>query len=274
MLLDRLDRIQAQLSDDDLVLDVGGWSAPVNRANYVLDYMPYETRGQLLRGGGTRPEGNSGLGGLGPGPERFTLETWVRRDICAHEPWPFDDNQFDFVFCGHTLEDIRDPVWVCQEMSRVSKAGYIEVPSLVDELTRFVPEPSGGPWLGHVHHRWICWQDEADGGIVFLLKPHGLHYDSPLEVPERWARTIELHDRALSITWEGTLNAREYPAISMYPEEEIEERLARAFGKSTDELRAALRAQRGWRATLTRRLPRALARRGRRLVTRLRSPGA
>jgi ubiquinone/menaquinone biosynthesis C-methylase UbiE len=50
----------------------------------------------------------------GPLPEGFTRDTWVQRDICDHEPWPFEDRQFDFVVCSHTLEDVRDPVWVCK----------------------------------------------------------------------------------------------------------------------------------------------------------------
>ena len=43
--------------------------------------------------------------------ERFTADTWVVQDICT--PWPFADGQFDFAVCSHTLEDVRDPVFVC-----------------------------------------------------------------------------------------------------------------------------------------------------------------
>ena len=57
------------LPDDARVVDVGGWAAPLNRADWVLDAMPYETRG------GLEPAG------VGPGPERFNLETWVERDL-------------------------------------------------------------------------------------------------------------------------------------------------------------------------------------------------
>ena len=64
------ERIMAMLSDNDLVLDVGGWAAPFNRANWILDLMPYETRNVLM------PAGH------GPGEERFTAETWVQRDFC------------------------------------------------------------------------------------------------------------------------------------------------------------------------------------------------
>ena len=72
--------------------------------------MPYETRGLYGRDG---PDG----------PERFSADTWVQRDICDREPYPFEDEQFDFVVCSHTLEDVRDPIWVCDEMVRVAKRG-------------------------------------------------------------------------------------------------------------------------------------------------------
>src|SRR5687768_15234743 len=106
-----LERLNARLGPDDLVLDVGAWWHPFTRADWVIDVMPYETRGP----GGTQ----------GPPPERFSAETWVRRDICDREPWPFADRQFDFAVCAHTLEDVRDPVWVCGELMRVARAGYI-----------------------------------------------------------------------------------------------------------------------------------------------------
>ena len=38
-------RILSSLSAGDLVLDIGGWACPFNRANYILDAEPYETRG-------------------------------------------------------------------------------------------------------------------------------------------------------------------------------------------------------------------------------------
>src|SRR3712207_6129609 len=139
MMPQNLQRILA-LPDEARVLDVGGWAAPLNRADWVIDVKPYETRGAMFREG------------FGPGPERFTEDTWVERDICDREPWPFEDDFFDCVVCTFTLEDLRDPVGGCREMSRVGRAGYVEVPSLLDELSWQVPEPSGGPWVGHNHH--------------------------------------------------------------------------------------------------------------------------
>lgn len=221
MFEEALDRVLA-LPDDARVLDVGGWAAPLNRADWVIDLMPYETRGAMYPGG------------VGPQPERFTAGTWARRDFCDRDPWPFEDDFFDFVVCTFTLEDVRDPVGVCREMSRVGKAGYIEVPSLLDELTWMNPEASGGPWVGHSHHRWLCTLEA--GELVFLAKAHSLHSDWRLRVPGRWAGQLSLRERVLDHTWAGQLPARERVAIDSYPTEELADTIRARFEPSSAEL--------------------------------------
>ena len=113
-------RILDSLKPSDVVLDIGGWACPFNRANYVIDAEPYDTRGYYGTVGMPASQGGD--------REFFTAHTWHRRDICGKEPFPFEDKEIDFVICSHTLEDIRDPLWVCAEMIRVAKRGYIEVP--------------------------------------------------------------------------------------------------------------------------------------------------
>jgi SAM-dependent methyltransferase len=217
MLPDALGQL-LELPVDALVLDVGGWAAPLNRADWVIDLMPYESRGVLA------PDG------MGPGPERFTADTWVIADICSHRPWPFDDDFFDFAVCTFTLEDVRDPIRVCEELSRVAKAGYIEVPSLLDELTWMNPEAAGGPWVGHEHHRWLCTLE--DGELVFLSKFHSLHARTRVRVPRRWAAQLTVEERVLAHFWEGSLPARERPAISSYPFDQLQEAIVERFGRA------------------------------------------
>jgi hypothetical protein len=223
VLAENLERILA-LPEDARVLDVGGWAAPLNRADWVIDVMPYETRGAL------HPPG------FGPPPERFGADTWVERDICDHEPWPFDDDFFDFALCVFTLEDLRDPVFVCREMSRVAKAGYVEVPSLLDELTWRNAQPSGGPWLGHAHHRWFCTYE--DGELVFLSKFHSVHSRPRLRVPPRWSARLSFEELHLPVFWEGELRASERAAIDHYPFDELERAVRERFGPSEASLRA------------------------------------
>jgi SAM-dependent methyltransferase len=226
MLPGALERLLA-LPDDARVLDVGGWAAPVNRADWVIDLMPYATRGALMPGG------------FGAAPERFDAARWVVQDICSHAPWPFADGFFDFAICTFTLEDVRDPVRVCEEMSRVARAGYVEVPSLLDELTWRNPEASGGPWIGHSHHRWLC--TLHGDTLQFLVKAHSLHAERRARIPRRWARRLTSEERVLAHSWEGRLPARERPAIDAYPVDELQRAIRERFSPSVWE-RAALTA--------------------------------
>lgn len=196
MLAASRERIEAQLADADLVLDVGGWASPLGRADWVADLMPYETRG---------------LYGPPAGDERFSAATWARFDICAREPWPFADDQFDFSVCSHTLEDLRDPVWVCSELDRVSRAGYVETPSRLEEQALGV----NGTWAGWTHHRWLVEQEGS--GLVFVHKPHMLSTRPELCLtPAQW-QSLTLDERVVSLFWEGSLAARE--RVFMVPEE-------------------------------------------------------
>jgi SAM-dependent methyltransferase len=222
MLIENLEPILDSLPDDARVLDVGGWAAPLNRANYIIDAMPYETRGCLAPGS------------FGPGPERFSAETWVARDFCNREPWPFEDDFFDFVWCTQTLEDVRDPIWVCAEMGRVGKRGYLDVPSILEELTWQAPEATGGDWLGHEHHRWLI--TEEDGELVFMHKPHSIHTQMKFYVRPEWASRMKLEDRGLAQLWEGAPRARERIAFAKYPVDDLERQVLERFDPSPEEL--------------------------------------
>lgn len=189
MFEDSLRRISERLDDSARVLDVGGWARPLNRADWVLDLMPYDSRGML---------GHDGEGG-----ERFSSDTWVERDICAREPWPFEDRSFDFAVCSHTLEDLRDPVWVCAELQRVARAGYIEVPSRLEEQSWNVQ----GPWVGWGHHHWLI--DVEDDDITFVFKPHILGGIPGSAFPAGFADLLPAGDRRQMLWWEGRFGCRE-----------------------------------------------------------------
>jgi hypothetical protein len=188
MLASSLERINA-LPSDAVVLDVGGWAKPLPRADWVIDLLPYETRGPY--------------GTLAGGPERFSAATWVERDICDREPWPFADGQFDFAVCSHTLEDIRDPVGVCAELRRVARAGYIEVPSRAAEQSLRMQ----GRCVGWSHHRWLV--DVTDGRIEFVLKPHVIHGRPEYQLPEGFAGSLPPEQQVQTLWWDGSLECRE-----------------------------------------------------------------
>ena len=190
MLASNRARILERLGDEQLVLDVGGGAWPFERADWVIDLMPFERRG--LYGGG---EGDAGRG-----RERFSSETWVTRDICDHEPWPFADKQFDFAVCAQTLEDVRDPVWVCHELIRVARAGYIEVPSRLEEQSFGFQ----GPWAGWGHHRWLI--DVGADGLRFVLKHHILHARASDHFDTAFYRRLTPEQRIQALWWEGSFS--------------------------------------------------------------------
>jgi SAM-dependent methyltransferase len=182
------------LPESALVLDVGGWASSDPRADWVIDIGTWDTRGYYATSLGDDASTSS---------ERVTRDSWVVRDISDPEPWPFEDEKFDYVICSHTLEDIRDPVRVCREIARVGKAGYIETPGAAIEVTRGIESHE---WCGWHHHRWLV---RADGdGLAFLFKPHHIHSPFWPAVPS--PRLLRAEAAAhLSFRWQGTFTAAE-----------------------------------------------------------------
>ncbi len=95
-----------------------------------------------------------------------STENLVQCDI-QEDTLPFADNEFDFVYCRHVLEDIYNPFHVCREMSRVAKAGYLETPSPMAEMCRGI-DATSPHWRGYHHHRYFVWNN--NGELSFLSK--------------------------------------------------------------------------------------------------------
>lgn len=183
-------RIWEELPADAIVLDVGAGASPFSRADWIIDLLPYEER--VIYGAAPDPQ-----------EERFSAATWVVRDICDHEPWPFADKQFDFAVCSHTLEDIRDPIFVCHELARVARAGYIEVPSRLEEQSFGFQ----GPWAGWGHHRWLI--DLEDDELTFVLKHHILNGVQRFQFPPGFQQSLSEDERVLQLWWAGGFRYRE-----------------------------------------------------------------
>jgi len=182
----------------DKILDVGGGSLPCGKANYIIDVTPYEF---------------ANLKESWPffdKPSVCKKENYIQHDICSRKPFPFPDKFFDFTICSQTLEDIRDPIWVLSEISRVSKNGYIETPSKQNERSK----AESKYFAGYCHHRWLV---ELNGEKVkFYFKYAFVHarfmfLDKPETFSEMtmnfiWKDSIEGYEHANPI-WRGGIDA-------------------------------------------------------------------
>lgn len=188
------------------VLDVGGWYRPFRLATHVMDLMPHATR----RTQEPVDPGNE---------ERFTASTWVIHDACV-APWPFPDKFFDFVFCSHLLEDVRDPLTVCREMSRVARAGYVETPSRLREIYCKARAPrlrgllGRRPEVGFYHHRWFVEAAPREAGegeaLVFTAKTSAIMLDPAMYLTRgEVGRKLTEAESGLGVYWTGELRAEE-----------------------------------------------------------------
>lgn len=119
---------------------------------------------------------------IGPGRVPFPLSTefigcnenitnYIDVDI-DKETFPYSNNKFDFVYCRHVLEDIQNPDFALNEISRISKyGGYIETPSPLVEITKNIDvHPLSNLYCGYIHHRYIVWSNIQKNEIYFLPK--------------------------------------------------------------------------------------------------------
>ena len=53
--------------------------------------------------------------------------------ILKNNDLPFNDNQFDFVISSHVMEHVKDLKYFIKEIERVSKRGYIELPTKLED---------------------------------------------------------------------------------------------------------------------------------------------
>jgi hypothetical protein len=179
--------ILSKIKPHDLVVDIGGWVKPLKRANKVIDILPYETRSI-----------NDAIGDADE-KECFSKSDWIVRDLCDRTPFPFKDKEVDFVFCTHLLEDIRDPIWVCSEIVRIAKRGYIEVPSRALETTRGIEK---WQYTGYYHHRWLIERDNK-GNLVFIHKTPAL-----LKYPKYYLN-LYVSSPVVGFFWEDSFNFKE-----------------------------------------------------------------
>lgn len=181
-------RIAVPVADDALVLDVGSGDKPSWRADVLLDrYTGAEYSAQ-----------RSGLASA-----RVTRPLF---DADAAD-MPFRDGAFDYAICSNLLEHVPDPAGVAAELSRVARAGYIEVPEAAS--AKIVDFPS---------HVWWCrLADEPEGETLVMTAKDTPYFDAEIDAYIRRAGVREDLDavlnrhfehRVIQYHWSGTVRLR------------------------------------------------------------------
>jgi len=175
-------RVDIPVGPTDLVLDVGSGDKPHWRADVLLDrFVDAEHGGQ-----------RSGRAGA------LVSRPLFDADAAA---MPFADGVFDYVICSHVLEHVPDPAAVIAEITRVGKAGYIEV-----------PEAASAKILDFPSHLWWCRRDSHT--LRFTAK-QARYFDDEIGryiaaagIERRLARLLdsEFDHRITSLHWSGSVD--------------------------------------------------------------------
>ena len=146
-----LRRYYCPVSKDALVLEVGSGGNPYMRSDILLDaYEETQERHWV--------------------PLTSDRPTFIGKA----EKMPFQNNAFDFVIASHVLEHSTDPDLFLNELQRVSKAGYIEVPIAIFERLN--------PYKDHRLEIYL------DNNLLVIRKKKGWQHDPEL---------VELYERSI-----------------------------------------------------------------------------
>jgi SAM-dependent methyltransferase len=177
-------RIAIPVGRDALVLDVGSGDKPHWRADVLLDrYVDASYAGQRSGRAAARV----------PRP-------LFDADAAA---MPFADHVFDYVVCSHVLEHVPDPAAVVAELTRVAKAGYIEV-----------PDAASAKILDFPSHLWWC---RLDGATLVFTAKRARHFDAEVGayiaragIERRLANLLdsEFDHRIVSLRWNGSIDVK------------------------------------------------------------------
>lgn len=131
------------------IVDIGSGKNPFILANSIIDYnTKYEIQNN-------------------------NVKAYNNLDVDKN-PLPFENKSIDFVYSRYLLQEIQNPDFVIDEITRVSNSGYIETPSPLMEITKGIDNSISsnfnGIFTGYIHHRYIVWSDNEKCEIYFLPK--------------------------------------------------------------------------------------------------------
>ena len=119
--------------------------------------------------------------------------------LIKNKTLPFKDSEFDFVYASHVIEHIDDVSFFISELKRISKQGYIELPSVLEDNLVLSKNSSED-------HKWMFKFDDVEKILLVekkkeLIEPfitHGVLFET-LRKNFRSSLVLELH-------WENEIN--------------------------------------------------------------------
>ena len=109
---------------------------------------------------------------------------------------PFKDNQFDFVIASHVIEHVEDIEYFIKELERISKRGYIEVPTTLEDNLVFENKKD---------HLWHMNFDDTDLKLLITKK---IQYLEPVLTVSSLQKLRKIFKSSLvfELYWENSID--------------------------------------------------------------------
>ena len=109
---------------------------------------------------------------------------------------PFKDKEFDFVIASHVMEHVEDVEFFINELERVSKQGYIELPTMLEDNLVFENKKD---------HLWHMDFDDVDYKLLISKK---IQYFEPILTVSSIKRLNEIFRKSfiLELFWENKID--------------------------------------------------------------------
>ena len=109
---------------------------------------------------------------------------------------PFKDKEFDFVVASHVMEHVEDVNFFIKELERVSKKGYIELPTMLEDNLVFENKKD---------HLWHMDFDDVENKLLISKK---IQYFEPVLTVSSIKKLNEVFRTSLvlELIWEDSIN--------------------------------------------------------------------
>jgi ubiquinone/menaquinone biosynthesis C-methylase UbiE len=109
---------------------------------------------------------------------------------------PFKDKEFDFVIASHVMEHVEDINFFIKELERVTKKGYIELPTMLEDNLVFENKKD---------HLWHMDFDDVENKLLISKK---IQYFEPVLTVSSIKKLNEVFRTSLvlELIWEDSIN--------------------------------------------------------------------